>query len=185
MERITWPARRVRLGNAIFTILRQRNTNMPAYTLTVNGKVHRVEVAEGTSLLWVLREHLGFTGTKYGCGIALCGACVIHIDSQPVRACVLNIEAVSQNQSITTIEGLSESGDHPVQRAWIEAQAPQCGYCQSGQIMQAAALLESNPNPSRQEIKSYMSSVLCRCGTYMRILKAVELAAEQQPQKES
>lgn len=154
---------------------------MPAYTLNINGSQYSAEVAAGTSLLWVLREHLGLTGTKYGCGIALCGSCVIHVDSKPVRACVLQVEAVSKEQEITTIEGLSETGDHPVQKAWVEAQAPQCGYCQSGQIMQAVALLESNPNPSREEIKSYMSSVLCRCGTYMRILKAIEMAAANQP----
>ena len=151
---------------------------MPTYSLNINGSRYSADVAEGTSLLWVLREHLGLTGTKYGCGIALCGSCVIHVDSNPVRACVLKVDAVASGQQITTIEGLSETGDHPLQKAWIEAQAPQCGYCQSGQIMQAAALLESNPNPSREEIKSYMSSVLCRCGTYMRILKAIELAAE-------
>jgi isoquinoline 1-oxidoreductase alpha subunit len=153
---------------------------MPAYTLNINGSTHNVDVAEGTSLLWVLREHLGLTGTKYGCGIALCGSCVIHVDSNPARACVLQVEALAQGQQITTIEGLSETGDHPVQKAWIEAQAPQCGYCQSGQIMQAVALLESNPNPNREEIKSYMNSVLCRCGTYMRIIRAIEIAAENQ-----
>ncbi|MGB5189114.1 (2Fe-2S)-binding protein [Robiginitalea sp.] len=151
---------------------------MPQFTLDINGTKQEVEVAAGTSLLWVLREHIGLTGTKYGCGIAICGACVIHVDGAPVRACVLNIESVSDGQRLKTIEGLSEGGEHPLQKAWIEAQAPQCGYCQSGQIMQAAALLESNPNPSTAEIKSYMNSVLCRCGTYLRILKAIELAAQ-------
>ena len=158
---------------------------MPQFTLDINGTKQKVEVAAGTSLLWVLREHLGLTGTKYGCGIAICGACVIHVDDSPMRACVLNVEAVSEGQRLKTIEGLSETGDHPLQKAWIEAQAPQCGYCQSGQIMQAAALLESNPAPSKEEIKSHMNSVLCRCGTYLRILKAVELAAQNQTTSQS
>ncbi len=154
---------------------------MPTFTLDINGAQRDVEVAEGTSLLWVLREHLGLTGTKYGCGIALCGACVIHMDGTPVRACVLTVETASKGQKLTTIEGLSDAGDHPLQKAWVEAQAPQCGYCQSGQIMQAAALLEANPSPTREEIKAHMNSVLCRCGTYLRILKAIEMAAQNQP----
>lgn len=158
---------------------------MPLFTLEINGTKREVEVAAGTSLLWVLREHLGLTGTKYGCGIAICGACVIHVDGTPMRACALNVEAVSDGQRLKTIEGLSEAGGHPLQKAWIEAQAPQCGYCQSGQIMQAAALLESNPSPSREEIKSHMNSVLCRCGTYLRILKAIELAAQNHSPAES
>jgi isoquinoline 1-oxidoreductase alpha subunit len=158
---------------------------MPQFTLDINGIKQKVEVAAGTSLLWVLREHLGLTGTKYGCGIAICGSCVIHVDGRPMRACVLNVEAVSDGQRLKTIEGLSETGDHPLQKAWIEAQAPQCGYCQSGQIMQAAALLESNPSPSQEEIKSHMNSVLCRCGTYLRILKAIELAAQNQTTSQS
>jgi isoquinoline 1-oxidoreductase alpha subunit len=158
---------------------------MAKFTLDVNGTKHDVDAAPGTSLLWVLREHLGLTGTKYGCGIAICGACVMHVDGTPLRACVLNVDAVSKGQRLRTIEGLSEAGDHPLQKAWIEAQAPQCGYCQSGQIMQAAALLETNPNPSTDEIKSHMNSVLCRCGTYLRILKAIELAAQSQPSTES
>jgi isoquinoline 1-oxidoreductase alpha subunit len=151
---------------------------MATFTLDINNKKQKVEVAQGTSLLWVLREHLGLTGTKYGCGIAQCGACTIHIDGNPVRACTLPVDTVVAGQKITTIEGLSEKGDHPVQKAWVEAQAPQCGYCQSGQIMQAVALLESNPNPTRDEIKTYMNGILCRCGTYMRIVKAIELAAD-------
>ena len=154
---------------------------MPTFTLEINGAQREVEVAEGTSLLWVLREHLGLTGTKYGCGIALCGACVIHMDGTPVRACVLTVDTASKGQKLTTIEGLSDAGDHPLQKAWVEAQAPQCGYCQSGQIMQAAALLEANPSPTREEIKAHMNSVLCRCGTYLRILKAIEMAAQNQP----
>ena len=153
---------------------------MPNYSLNINNSIHQVDVAEGTSLLWVLREHLGLTGTKYSCGIAQCGSCTIHVDNRPMKACILNVENFADGQQIRTIEGLSEYGDHPVQKAWIEAQVPQCGYCQTGQIMQAAALLEENPNPSREEIKSYMNGVLCRCGTYMRILKAIEMASENQ-----
>ncbi len=153
---------------------------MKDYTLHINGEQQKIKAQQGTSLLWVLREHLGLTGTKYGCGIAQCGACTIHVDEKPSRACVLTIDNLGADQKITTIEGLSEEGDHPVQKAWIAAQAPQCGYCQSGQIMQAAALLNENPSPSREEIKSYMNGNLCRCGTYMRILKAIELASENQ-----
>jgi len=115
---------------------------MATYTLDINNKTHDVEAAEGTSLLWVLREHLGLTGTKYSCGIAQCGACTIHIDKKPVKACVLKVDEFAEGQKIKTIEGLSENEMHPIQEAWIEAQAPQCGYCQSGQIMQAVALLE-------------------------------------------
>lgn len=151
---------------------------MKDYTITINGKKHDIGAMEGTSLLWVLREHLGLMGTKYGCGIAQCGACTIHLDGKPARSCTLSIDAIRSGQQITTIEGLSENGDHPVQNAWIEAQAPQCGYCQSGQIMQAVALLEENTTPTRDEIKAYMNGNLCRCGTYMRIIKAIEIASE-------
>tara|TARA_R110002167_G_scaffold51470_11_gene148931 strand:+ start:3094 stop:3567 length:474 start_codon:yes stop_codon:yes gene_type:complete len=151
---------------------------MATYTLNINRRKHQVVVDEGTSLLWVLREHLGLTGTKYGCGIAQCGACTIHIDNNPMRACTLQVENFAGGQQITTIEGLSENGDHPVQKAWIETQAPQCGYCQSGQIMQAVALIRENPQPTREEIKTYMNGNLCRCGTYLRIVKAIEMAAE-------
>ncbi len=150
---------------------------MKSYTLKINGRKYEVETDEGALLLWVLREHLGFTGTKYGCGIGQCGACTVHVNGQPIRACTMPLSGVTQNQEITTIEGLSNDGTHPVQMAWIEAQAPQCGYCQSGQIMQAAALLEQNSFPSREEIKSYMNGNLCRCGTYMRIVKAIEIAS--------
>lgn len=152
---------------------------MASYTLQINGTSREVDIAPGTSLLWVLREHLGLTGTKYGCGIAQCGSCTIHLDGNPVRACVLQVDNVANGQKIKTIEGLSTKGDHPLQQAWIEAQVPQCGYCQSGQIMQAAALLKKNPNPTREEIKSHMNGVICRCGTYLRILKAIEMAKEQ------
>ena len=153
---------------------------MPKYSLHINESVYEVDVAAGTSLLWVLREYLGLTGTKYSCGIAQCGACTIHVDSNPIKACIVPVENFSNGQKILTIEGLSYNADHPVQKAWIEQQVPQCGYCQSGQIMQAVALLESNPNPTREEIKAYMNSVLCRCGTYMRIVKAIEMASENQ-----
>ena len=152
--------------------------HMASYTLDINNQKYQVEVEEGTSLLWVIREHLGLTGTKYGCGIAQCGACTIHIDGNPMKACVLPVNNFANGEKITTIEGLSENGDHPVQKAWIEAQAPQCGYCHSGQIMQALNLLENNPNPSREEIKEHMNGNLCRCGTYLRIIKAIELAAQ-------
>lgn len=152
---------------------------MATYTLNINTKKHKVEVIQGTSLLWVIREHLGLTGTKYGCGIGQCGSCTIHINGTPTKACLTLAENVKEGQKITTIEGLSEKGDHPLQKAWIQAQAPQCGYCQSGQLMQAAALLEQHPSPSRELIKTYMSGNLCRCGTYMRIVKAIELASEE------
>lgn len=151
---------------------------MPKYSLQINYSQYTVEVEEGTSLLWILREHLGLTGTKFGCGVAQCGACTIHVDGAPMRACILSIDGVTDGQQITTIEGLSKHNDHPLQKAWVEAQVPQCGYCQSGQIMQAAALLKENPNPSREEITAYMNGNLCRCGTYMRIMKAIQMAAD-------
>ena len=151
---------------------------MKSYTLKINGRKVLVEASEDSLLLWVLRENLGLTGTKYGCGIAQCGACTIHVDGQPSRACTLPVSSVASGQEITTIEGLSEDGSHPVQKAWVAAQAPQCGYCQSGQIMQAAALLAQNPSPSKELIKSYMNGNLCRCGTYMRIVEAIEYASK-------
>lgn len=152
---------------------------MAGYSLNINNKTYNVDIKEETTLLWVLREHLGLTGTKYGCGIALCGSCTVHVDGKPMRSCTLPISGLKKDQKITTIEGLSQNGDHEVQKAWIEAQAPQCGYCQSGQIMQAAALLAENPSPTREEIKTYMNGNLCRCGTYLRIVKAIEIAAEK------
>jgi isoquinoline 1-oxidoreductase alpha subunit len=152
---------------------------MASQSLNINNKTYVVDLNEDTTLLWVLREHLGLTGTKYGCGIALCGSCTVHVDGQPMRSCALPISGLNKNQKIITIEGLSENGDHPVQKAWIEAQAPQCGYCQSGQIMQAVALLAENPNPTKEEIKAYMNGNLCRCGTYLRIVKAIEIAAKK------
>jgi len=155
---------------------------MPTYTLDINTTKVAVEVVKGTSLLWVLREHLGLTGTKYSCGIAQCGTCTIHVDDTPARACMLQVENLAKGQKIKTIEGLSENNDHPLQKAWIEVQTPQCGYCQPGQIMQAAALLDKNPTPSREEIKNHMNGVLCRCGTYLRVIKAIELASEMKSQ---
>ena len=145
--------------------------------LNVNGKVHQFDDDESMPLLWALRDVLNYTGTKYGCGKGLCGACTVHLDGQPVRSCSLPVSAIGQ-QKITTIEGLSEQGDHVVQQAWQELNVPQCGYCQSGQMMSAAALLENNPKPSDQEIELAMSGNICRCGTYNRIKKAIHLAAD-------
>ncbi|HEU4484536.1 MAG TPA: (2Fe-2S)-binding protein [Povalibacter sp.] len=145
--------------------------------LTINGKSESVEVADDTPLLWVLRDTLGLTGTKYGCGMALCGACTVHLDGAPTRSCVLPVSA-AVGKSITTIEGLSADRSHPVQRAWIELDVPQCGYCQSGQIMSAAALLKKTPAPTDQDIDTAMAGNLCRCGTYVRIRKAIHRAAE-------
>jgi isoquinoline 1-oxidoreductase subunit alpha len=145
--------------------------------LTLNGQAKDIDVADDTPLLWVLRDTLGLTGTKYGCGMALCGACTVHVDGQPVRACVTPIGTVA-GKTITSIEGLSNDRSHPVQRAWIEMEVPQCGYCQSGQIMSAAALLSTNPRPSDADIDSAMAGNLCRCGTYPRIRKAIHRAAE-------
>jgi isoquinoline 1-oxidoreductase alpha subunit len=145
--------------------------------LTINGQAQDVEVADDTPLLWVLRDTLGLTGTKFGCGKALCGACTVHVDGAPTRSCITPVAAVA-GKSITTIEGLSSNRSHPVQQAWIELDVPQCGYCQSGQIMSAAALLASNPKPSDADIDSAMSGNICRCGTYPRIRKAIHRAAE-------
>ena len=151
---------------------------MPSYTLKINQTTHTVNVDSSTSLLWVIREHLGLMGTKYACGKGQCGSCTIHIDDTPVRSCILPISAAANGQELITIEGLSENNDHPLQLAWEEAQVPQCGYCQSGQIMQAAALLKENPSPSREEILNYMNGNLCRCGTYLRIVKAIQNASK-------
>ena len=146
------------------------------FDLEVNGSKHTVDVEAGTKLLWVLREHLNLYGTKYGCGIAACGACMVHVDGKTGYSCQLPVEA-AVGKSVKTIEGLSEDNSHPVQQAWIEEQVPQCGYCQSGQIMRATDLLEQNNNPTRDEIVKHMNTNLCRCGTYPRIIKAIEKAA--------
>ena len=151
--------------------------------LNINGQVHGIAMAPDTPLLWVLRDGLKLTGTKYGCGIAVCGACVVLVDGKPVRSCVLSAAEVT-GKSITTIEGLSEDNSHAVQQAWIDQQVPQCGYCQSGQILTAAALLERNPAPSDSDIEKAISEVLCRCGTYPRIRAAVRQAAELASSKE-
>lgn len=145
--------------------------------LNVNGKSYQVDVSGDTPLLWVLRDHLGLTGTKYGCGVAVCGACTVHVDGEQARACITPASSVG-GKLVTTIEGLSAQGDHPVQKAWIEVDVPQCGYCQSGQIMAAAALLAKNSNPGDADIDSAMSGILCRCGTYQRIRKAIRRAAD-------
>jgi isoquinoline 1-oxidoreductase subunit alpha len=143
----------------------------------INGEMKSLEVDPATPLLWVLREQLGLTGTKFGCGLALCGACTVHVDGKAARSCVTPVTAVA-GKRVTTIEGLSADRSHPVQRAWLEVQVPQCGYCQSGQIMSAAALLAVNANPEDRDIDDAMAGNLCRCGTYARIRRAIHLAAE-------
>ncbi|MBC2839000.1 (2Fe-2S)-binding protein [Robiginitalea sp. SC105] len=152
---------------------------MAVYNLKINGTRMEVDVDPSTPLLWVLRDHLKLVGTKYGCGIAQCGACTVHLGDTAMRSCSLPVSSVG-NQEVTTIEGLSENGDHPVQKAWLEVDVPQCGYCQAGQIMSAAALLKSNPSPSDADIESAMNGNICRCGTYVRIKKAIKMAAEEQ-----
>lgn len=149
---------------------------MATFSLNINGKTQEVDVDPSTPMLWVLRDHLNLVGTKYGCGIAACGACTVHLDGVATRSCQLPVSAVG-NKAITTIEGLSKEGDHPVQQAWLEHDVPQCGYCQAGQIMSAAALLDANPNPSDAEIEAAMDGNICRCGTYTRIKAAVKTAA--------
>lgn len=150
---------------------------MATFNLNINGKSQTVDVDPSTPILWVLRDHLDLVGTKYGCGIAHCGACTIHLDGNAVRSCQLPVSA-AEGASITTIEGLSEKGDHPVQKAWMEHDVPQCGYCQAGQIMTAAALLQQNPTPSDEEIENAMNGNICRCGTYLRIKAAVKTASQ-------
>ncbi|MFD2525867.1 (2Fe-2S)-binding protein [Flavihumibacter stibioxidans] len=145
--------------------------------LNVNGKKHTVDVDPKTPILWVLRDHLNLVGTKYGCGVAACGACTIHLDGSAIRSCQLPVSAVGSKQ-ITTIEGLSENGDHPVQKAWLEHDVSQCGYCQAGQMMNAAALLKRNPNPTDADIDAAMNGNICRCGTYLRIKAAIKTAAK-------
>jgi isoquinoline 1-oxidoreductase alpha subunit len=150
---------------------------MPMYNLNINGKKLSADVADDTPLLWVLRDHLGLVGTKYGCGIASCGACTIHLNGEAMRSCMLPVSSVGSAE-VTTIEGLSMNGDHPVQQAWDQVDVPQCGFCQAGQIMTAAAFLKKNPNPSEKQIVETMNSHLCRCGTYHRIKEAVQIAAK-------
>ena len=149
---------------------------MAKISLNVNGKKQEVDVDPSTPLLWVLRDHLDLVGTKYGCGMAQCGACTIHLDGVATRSCVLPVSSIG-DKKITTIEGLSENADHPVQKAWLEHDVAQCGYCQTGQIMSAVALLEKNPNPTDEEIESAMHGNICRCGTYIRIKAAIKTAA--------
>ena len=151
---------------------------MSTTSLRLNGKTTQVDVDPATPLLWVIREHLQLTGTKFGCGIAQCGACTVHVNGEPTRSCVTPVSAVA-GKTVTTIEGLSPDGNHKLQKAWVAEQVPQCGYCQSGQIMQAAALLAKNRNPSREEIVRHMDGNICRCGTYQRIVKAIERAAKE------
>jgi isoquinoline 1-oxidoreductase alpha subunit len=163
------------LGCSSITI--KQDVNM-TISFTLNGKEVELSAEDDANLLWTLRERLNLTGTKYGCGVSLCGVCTVHLDGKPIKSCITPLAAVA-GKKVTTIEGLSENRSHPVQVAWIEEQVPQCGYCQSGQIMQAAALLEENPSPSREEIIKHMNGVLCRCGTYLRILKAIEKTTQK------
>ena len=149
---------------------------MAIFNLSINGKQQEVDVAPDTPLLWVLRDNLQLVGTKYGCGIAQCGACTVQVEGVAMRSCTVPVSTIG-NKSITTIEGLSEKGDHPLQEAWIEHDVPQCGYCQAGQIMNAAALLKSNPNPTDADIDASMHGNICRCGTYVRIKAAIKTAA--------
>jgi aerobic-type carbon monoxide dehydrogenase small subunit (CoxS/CutS family) len=150
---------------------------MPKYNLSVNGQMMLVEADEDTPLLWVLRDHLNLVGTKFGCGVAECGACTVHIDGEAERSCIVNVSEVINNK-IVTIEGLSTTGDHPLQQAWEELDVSQCGYCQAGQLMAAAALLKKTPNPSDEQIDATIGNI-CRCGTHVRIRKAIHLAAEK------
>ena len=150
---------------------------MAQYNLKINGKVQKVDVDPTTPMLWVLRDHLNMPGTKFGCGMAQCGACTVHLDGNAVRSCSLPVSAVGKS-AITTIEGLSVNGTHPVQKAWLEHDVAQCGYCQGGQIMSAAALLKSNPKPTDEDIDAAMSGNICRCGTYLRIKEAIKTAAK-------
>lgn len=150
---------------------------MPTFNLKINNKKHTVETDADTPLLWVLRDEINLVGTKYGCGIGQCGACTIHVDGSAMRSCLLQVSQ-AEGKNITTIEGLSEEGDHPVQKAWLEHDVPQCGYCQSGQIMNAAAFLKDNPNPSDEDIETAMDGNICRCGTYTRIKKAIKTASK-------
>ena len=150
---------------------------MSTYNLKINGEIHSIEADSDTPLLWVLRDQLDLVGTKYGCGIGQCGSCTVHVNGSPLRSCMLQVSQL-QGMDIVTIEGLSKEGDHPVQKAWLEHDVPQCGYCQTGQIMTAAALLKNNPNPTDDDIDAAMEGNLCRCGTYVRIKQAIKTASK-------
>ena len=150
---------------------------MSTYNLKINGEIHSVEADSDTPLLWVLRDQLDLLGTKYGCGIGQCGTCTVHVNGAPLRSCMQQVSQL-QGMDIVTIEGLSKEGDHPVQKAWLEHDVPQCGYCQSGQIMTAAALLKNNPNPTDEDIDAAMEGNICRCGTYVRIKQAIKTASK-------
>jgi isoquinoline 1-oxidoreductase subunit alpha len=152
---------------------------MAEFNITINGEKHSLDVDPTTPLLWVLRDNLKLVGTKYGCGVAQCGACTVHLNGSAIRSCQLPISAAADNE-ITTIEGLSENGDHPVQKAWLEHDVPQCGYCQAGQIMSAVSLLKDNPMPNDEEIEDAMHGNICRCGTYTRIKAAIKTASNSQ-----
>ena len=153
-------------------------SQMTTTSLTVNGQRQTVTAHPDTPLLWVLREHIKLTGTKFGCGVGQCGACTVHIDGQAAFSCLRPISTL-EGASVTTIEGLSKDSNHPLQKAWVAEQAPQCGYCQSGQIMRAAALLKDNPRPTREQIVEHMSTNICRCGTYPRIVRAIERVVKE------
>ncbi len=165
-------------GMFVISSSNQKSFHMAIFKIRVNGLTKTVDLDPATPVLWVLRDHLDLQGTKYGCGVAACGACTIHLNGNAVRACQLPVSAVA-NGEITTIEGLSKNGDHPVQKAWLEHDVAQCGYCQTGQIMSAAALLKKNPNPTDEQIEQAMNGNICRCGTYTRIKTAIKTAAKQ------
>jgi aerobic-type carbon monoxide dehydrogenase small subunit (CoxS/CutS family) len=160
----------------------QKNRGDPMAILTINDQRYSIEVPPDTPLLWVLRDYIGLTGTKFGCGIGQCGACTVHIDGEPARACQTPVSAL-KNREVTTIEGLSRSGEHPLQKAWVAEEVPQCGYCQCGMIMSAAALLKKTPKPSDADIDQALAGNLCRCGTYNRIRKAVKRASQPNAKK--
>src|SRR3990170_2083104 len=156
---------------------------MAQYSITVNNKEYTVDVDSDTPLVWVLRDNIGLKGTKFGCGVAMCGACTVHLNDNPVRSCQIPISSIPKSSSITTIEGIGNRALHAVQEAWIDLQVPQCGYCQSGQVMSAVALLKKIPSPTDSQIDSALAGNLCRCGTYDRIRKAIHLAAEATNEK--